>query len=156
MLQNGSMHQDDLSVLAETIRVKLTGRTPLYDTSIQQHNISCTGHWVSSSSHTTRVAFADGCSALRISTTVEADCVLLCSRKTMVLDRKARLSGDEWARIWAFESARVQRESMLPTWEAHVDEKLGQTISTTVSVTGSKCTTVDHLPDHWYHYCISI
>jgi hypothetical protein len=34
----------------------------------------------------------------------------------MVADRKARLQGDEWARIWTYESARVQRESVPPFW----------------------------------------
>jgi hypothetical protein len=28
----------------------------------------------------------------------------------MVMDRKARLKGDEWARIWTYEAARVARE----------------------------------------------
>lgn len=28
----------------------------------------------------------------------------------MVLERKARLKGDEWARVWTYEAARVERE----------------------------------------------
>ena len=28
----------------------------------------------------------------------------------MVAERKARLKGDEWARIWQYEAARVARE----------------------------------------------
>lgn len=34
MLKNGTMQEDDLSALAESIRVKLTGRTPLCDFSV--------------------------------------------------------------------------------------------------------------------------
>lgn len=37
ILKNGTMQQDDLSALEENIRVKLTGRTPLYDISIPLH-----------------------------------------------------------------------------------------------------------------------
>lgn len=28
----------------------------------------------------------------------------------MVMERKARLKGDEWARVWTYEAARVERE----------------------------------------------
>ena len=39
MLKNGAMQEDDLSALEESIRVKLTGRTPLYDFSVTLHTI---------------------------------------------------------------------------------------------------------------------
>lgn len=31
----------------------------------------------------------------------------------MAMDRKARLKGDEWARIWTYEAERVAREGAL-------------------------------------------
>jgi hypothetical protein len=32
----------------------------------------------------------------------------------MVMDHKARLQGDEWARIWVYEAERVAREGAQP------------------------------------------
>eukprot|EP00892_Ulva_mutabilis_P000621 jgi/Ulvmu1/1055/UM105_0013.1 len=60
MVKSGSMQEQDLLQLEETIRLRLSGRTP--------------------------------------------------PRNTMVLERKARLKGDEWARVWTYEAARVGRE----------------------------------------------
>ena len=34
----------------------------------------------------------------------------------MVFERKARLKGDEWARVWTYEAARVEREGMPPCY----------------------------------------
>lgn len=52
MLKNGSMQEDDLSALADCIRVTLTGRTPMCDFSVpkqhtQRHSASYSRHQAS-------------------------------------------------------------------------------------------------------------
>ena len=52
-------------------------------------------------------------------------------RNTMAMDRKARLKGDEWARIWKYETERVHREGARARKQGCFSvQRLGQTCAT--------------------------